>query len=85
MRATALAFAALCMLWGASGPAVADVGNYEFLSSISPKERASLLATAVRTSQVPSAIMCRGWSSRAWMSMTTAATTPSTARNLVTG
>ncbi len=49
MRATALAFAALCMLWGAAGPAVADVGNYEFLSSISPKERASMLATAVRT------------------------------------
>ena len=49
MRAPALAFAALCMLWDAASPAVADVWNYEFLNSISPEERASLLATAVRT------------------------------------
>ena len=49
MRTKALAFAALCMLWGAAGPAVADMGNYEFLNSINPEERASMLATAVRT------------------------------------
>ena len=49
MRAKALAFAALCMLWGGAGPVVADVGNYEFLNSTGPEERASMLATAVRT------------------------------------